>query len=369
MSKKVLIFTKRVLPRSNTFVAAQGNNLPSFKPIYIGLRNNKSGIALIDGQTRCIQEKHERLPAISRLMLDAFQYLRPGWKRALNDLSANLIHAHFGKGGYYCAPIAMDLDLPLITTFHGSDITQKDKFSYNQKHRKTVYQQSSKIIAVSKFIENKLLEGGCPPEKVVQHYIGIDTEYFSPSGDKSEQPSVLFVGRLIEQKGCQYLLEAIKIVQQQLPEAKLIIAGEGNYQGKLKAMAADVNNISFLGAQNRAQVKALMSAAWLTCLPSIRMARGNEEGMPTVCMESQAVGTPVVGFNTGGVSEGVKHGVTGLLSPEKNVEQLADNLISLLTSDSLRLTFSKAGIQRTNKLFSIASQCQILEGIYGELRN
>ena len=367
MANKVLIFTKRVLPLSNTFVAAQGNNLPNFQPIYIGLRSNKSGIDLIDGQSTCVQEQYEALPVISRLMLDGMQHLMPAWKTALTDLSANLIHAHFGKGGYYCSPIAEKLNLPLITTFHGSDITQRDKFSYNKKHRKIVFQQSSKIIAVSKFIENKLLKAGCPPEKIIQHYIGIDTQYFSSVGQKSEQPTILFVGRLIEQKGCQYLIQAMKIVQAQLPEAELIIAGDGKYQEKLVKSSADFRNITFLGAQNRTQVKALMSSAWLTCLPSIKMKRGNEEGFSTVCIESQAMGTPVVGFDTGGVSEAVEHGVTGLLSPEKNIEQLAKNLLTLLKSNPLRTSFSSAGVERTNRLFNIKWQCQILESIYQEL--
>lgn len=367
MANKVLIFTKRVLPRSNTFVAAQGNNLPTFQPIYIGLRENESGIDLIDGQLTCVQEKHEFLPSLSRLMLDGVQYLSSGWQQALESFSASLIHAHFGKGGYYCTPISQKLNLPLITTFHGSDITQDDKFSYNKKHRKIAFQQSSKVIAVSKFIENKLVEKGCPQEKIIQHYIGIDTDYFSPVGKKSNQPSILFVGRLIEQKGCQYLIQAMKIVQKQLPDAALIIAGYGSYHDNLVAVANDVNNISFIGAQNRAQVKQLMSSAWLTCLPSIRMSRGNEEGMPTVCMEAQAMGTPVVAFETGGVNEGVEHGVTGLLSPEKDIDQLAENILTLLQSNSLRSQFSTAGIERTNKLFNIKLQCRSLEKIYSEL--
>jgi colanic acid/amylovoran biosynthesis glycosyltransferase len=367
MANKVLIFTKRVLPLSNTFVAAQGNNLPSFTPIYIGLRGNKGGINLIDGQPTCVQEEYEPLPLISRLMLDGFQYLTPKWKKALSDLSPNIIHAHFGKGGYYCTPIAKHLRVPLVTTFHGSDITQNDKFSYSKNHREIVFQQSSKIIAVSKFIESKLLQAGCAPEKIIQHYIGIDTQFFSRKGKKSEQPLVLFVGRLIEQKGCQYLLKAMKIVQKEMPDAKLIVAGDGNYREKLQHFASSIKHIDFIGSQNRAQVKELMSEAWLTCLPSIKMVRGNEEGMPTVCMESQAMGTPVVAFNTGGVSEGVDHGCTGLLSPEKNVGQLAENLLSLLKSDATRAAFAQAGIKRTNTFFNIKSQCQVLENIYREI--
>lgn len=364
MPKKVLIFTKRVLPLSNTFVAAQGNHLSEYQPTYIGLRSNSSGISLIAGSPTCVQSEHERFPALARLLLDGTQYLSSTWKKALSDISAEVVHAHFGKGGYYCSPISKSLSLPLITTFHGSDITQDDKFSYNQKHRNIAFTQSSKIIAVSKFIENKLLEKGCPSDKIVQHYIGIDTDYFSPSTQKNEQPTVLFVGRLIEQKGCQYLLQAMKTIQQALPEAQLIIAGDGNYRDKLMVMAQDIKHIHFLGAQNRAQVKQLMSDAWVTCLPSIRMARGNEEGMPTVCMESQAVGTPLVGFATGGVVEAVEHGVTGLLCAQKDSRLLAENLLSLLNSNSLRAQYSQNAIARTQQQFSITKQCKKLEAIY-----
>ena len=119
MSKKVFIFTKRVLPRSNTFAAAQGNNLSSFTPVYIGLRNNNSGIELIKEHETCVQENIERFPSFSRLLLDGFQILTPSWEAALKGQQANLIHANFGKGGYYCTPLSRQLDLPLITTFHG----------------------------------------------------------------------------------------------------------------------------------------------------------------------------------------------------------------------------------------------------------
>ncbi|GAB2908097.1 glycosyltransferase [Rheinheimera gaetbuli] len=361
---KVLIFTKRVLPRSNTFVAAQGNNLPSYQPVYIGLRNDSGGAELITGKATCVQENTESFPTISRLLLDGCQILTSKWQNALAAQNADVIHAHFGKGGYYCAPIAKKLDLPMVTTFHGSDVTQNDKFSYNSKHRKVTFEQSTKIIAVSQFIKSKLIARGCPEDKIIQHYIGIDNQFFAPTQQKSSQPTILFVGRLIEQKGCQYLLQAMKTINQQLPDAQLIIAGYGSYQDKLQALATELKNVKFVGAQNREQVKNLMAKAWVTCLPSIVMARGNEEGMPTVCIESQAVGTPVVAFNTGGVSEGVINEKTGLLSEQKNVNQLAQNLLIVLQSTALRQQMSQAGITHVDQHFNIYKQCQKLEDIY-----
>jgi len=84
-------------------------------------------------------------------------------------------------------------------------------------------------------------------------------------------------------------------------------------------------------------------------------------------MKSQAVETPVVAFNTGGVGEGVEHGETGLLSPERAIEPLAENLFVLLTSDTLRERFCEAEVGRARTLFNIKTQCQTLEKIYRQL--
>ncbi|WP_323601867.1 glycosyltransferase, partial [Rheinheimera pleomorphica] len=126
----------------------------------------------------------------------------------------------------------------------------------------------------------------------------------------------------------------------------------GTYQEKLQAQAAELTNGTFVGAQNREQVKQLMAHAWVTCVPSIVMARGNEEGMPTVCVESQAVGTPVVAFATGGVSEGVVTEKTGLLSEQTNVAQLTDNFLAVLQSSALRHQLSQAGLAHVDEHFN-----------------
>ncbi|MEE4279265.1 MAG: glycosyltransferase [Halieaceae bacterium] len=364
MKPRALIFTKRVLPASNTFVASQGNALSDFEPVYIGLRHDPSGRSLIDGSSTCILQDYTRFPGLARAMLDGLQRLSPAWRDALTDHQAVILHAHFGKGGYYCSPIAGALDLPLLTTFHGSDITQRDRLSYGRRHRETVFDRSERIIAVSKFIEGKLIEAGCPADKVLRHYIGIDTRFFSPGQQKRERPTILFVGRLIEQKGCQYLLQAMKTINRELPDAELLVAGYGSYEATLRRAAEDLRNVSFLGAQNRGEVRELMAEAWVTCLPSIRMARGNEEGLTTVAVESQAVGTPVVGFETGGVPEAVADQKTGLLCREKDVDALADRLLQVLRSPRLRDELASNGIARVNDLFCISKQTRKLEEIY-----
>ena len=364
MAKKVLIFTKKVLPNSNTFVAAQALNLPTMEPVFIGFSKDKSGISLIQDKDFFVQDNYQLFPFLAKLALEKFSYVGKSWETVLRDQQPNLIHAHFGKGGFYCAPIAKKLALPLITTFHGSDITQIDKFSYNQAHRNVVYQRSNKIIAASKFIEQKLIERGCPQDKIVQHYTGLDTQFFSATDDKTNYPSILFVGRLIKQKGCHYLLKAMHAINQAIPEARLIIAGNGVELKALETQASTLKNISFVGKQTAEQVKALMAKSWLLCAPSINMARGNEEGLGMVFLEAQSMKTPVVSFKTGGVAEAVDHDKTGFLVPEKDVGALSEALLLLLSSNSLRERFAQQGEDFIKENFDISKQCKKLENVY-----
>jgi glycosyltransferase involved in cell wall biosynthesis len=97
------------------------------------------------------------------------------------------------------------------------------------------------------------------------------------------------------------------------------------------------------------------------------MARGNEEGLTTVAVKSQAVGTPVVGFDTGGVPEAVADQKTGLLCREKDVPALADRLLQVLRSRPLREELGSNGVARVAELFCIRKQTRKLEALYQSL--
>jgi len=366
MQQNVLVFTKKVLPESNTFVAIQTQNTLGFQPVHIGFKQTKSAKALIGDAPVCIQSQHEKQAGLKKLLLEGFSYLSKHWLAALKSQQAHLIHAHFGKGGFYCLPIANQLEVPLIVTFHGSDVTQKDKLSYSKRHRNKVFQQSDKIIAVSKFIERKLLERGCPAEKIVQLYTGIDTAFFSPTVQKSEKPTLMFLGRLIKQKGCHLLIEAMEKVTNEVPNVKLFIVGDGVERKNLEKQAAALTNIKFVGQKNSTEVKGYLDRAWVMCAPSLVLKRGNEEGLGTVFLEAQAMETPVVSFNTGGVGEAVLHNKTGLILDEISSEGLANALIKLLQDNSLRQDFQKQGREHVVTHFNVTKQGEKLANIYNE---
>ncbi|TYK67409.1 glycosyltransferase [Colwellia echini] len=364
MKYNILIFTKKVLPRSNTFVAAQTKGLKQFIPTFIGFRKDKTGLSLIGESDTCTLQEHTKYLNISKFALEVFYYVPKRWKHALQAKKPSIIHAHFGKGGFYCVNIANSLDIPLVVTFHGSDITQNDKFSYNTKHRKLVFDNAKIIIAVSKFIETKLLENHCPKEKIIQLYTGIDCTFFSTKQENNDIPTVLFVGRLIKQKGVDYLLKAMQLVEKKLPQAQVIIAGDGVQRKYLEELGRLNKNIKFVGSQSREQIRDLMDNAWILCAPSIRMTRGNEEGLGMVFLEAQAMGTPIISFDTGGIKEAVIDGKTGLLVKEGDINTLSEKIELLLTDTELRNKFSYAGIKHVREHFNINHQNKVLENLY-----
>jgi colanic acid/amylovoran biosynthesis glycosyltransferase len=154
-------------------------------------------------------------------------------------------------------------------------------------------------------------------------------------------------------------------VQEIMPEAKLLVIGDGPLRKKLEQQAAAVlRNFAFLGVQAPTLVREWMNRATVFSCPSVVSAAGNEEGFGMVFAEAQAMGLPVVSFATGGIPEAVAHEQSGLLVPGRDWEALATKLLVLLQNQHLWGQFSQAGRTRIEKLFNIRTQATILESIY-----
>ena len=198
-----------------------------------------------------------------------------------------------------------------VVTLHGADVTvrgsQPDRY-------KRLGEEASLFLCVSKFIRDRALEAGFPSQKLLVHCIGIDRDLFSPSPEPEVSQDVLFVGRLVEKKGCEYLLRAMRLVQQAHPQCELIIIGDGPLRPSLEALATELKlRCQFRGAQPAARVRESLRRARIACAPSVTAADGNSEGLPTVVGEALAMGVPVVATRHAGIPEIVIPHVTGLL--------------------------------------------------------
>jgi glycosyltransferase involved in cell wall biosynthesis len=367
---RVLIFRQKLLNYSETFVLSQAQGLRRFQPYFIGLKRIP-GLTPPNDTSCTLAGRGLKADAASALF--KLTHFAPRFISKLRSLNPVLIHAHFEDGGVFALPIAKALGIPLITTFHGYDATMADEVCRPNRIVRNLYklgrerlkQQGSLSIAVSDFIRSKVIAKGYDESRVVKHHIGVDTKTFD-APDMERQPTILFVGRLVEKKGCHYLLEAMAKVASVRSDAQLLIIGDGPQRATLEKYAADTRlaNVRFVGAQTSAVIRDEMARAMILAAPSITAQSGDSEGLPIVVCEAQAMGLPVVASDHAGIPEIVKHGRTGFLFPERDVNQLADRIIELLSNPSTWKSFSKAARTNVVERFDLNRQCEQLDQIY-----
>ncbi len=230
-----------------------------------------------------------------------------------------------------------------------------------------MFQKAAAFIGISRFICDQMLRKGYPRDKIRLHYIGVDVDRFQPDPSAPKQPVILYVGRLVPKKGCADLLRAMKKVNARYPEIKLKLCGSGPLLDELQSFARDERiNVEFCGIQTPEAIQKMLQSALISCIPSVRAEDGDSEGLGIVNLEAQACGVPVVGTNHGGIPESVEDQVTGLLSPERDPDALAENILALLSDAALREKMGSAGRQRMLQRFNLKHQSSILEKMYHE---
>ncbi len=366
-----LIFRTHLLPLSETFIRSQAEAMRTFRPFFVGLRKVKgleiaSGSAWIanqGGPCGWIRELQFRMNGPSAGCAEQLRHMHPA-----------ILHAHFGPDACEAIPLAQRLGIPMIATFHGYDATLTESALAKSRHgrrylrkRPRLLPVATQFLAVSEFIRKKIQQQGFPTDRIAVHYIGVDIEKFRPPEVGTRARQVLFVARLVKKKGCSFLIRAMSLVQEVLPDFELIIIGEGEERNALAAEARHLlRRYRFLGAQSSDSIQRWMQSASLFCVPSVTAPSGDSEGFGMVFAEAQASGLPVASFATGGIPEAVAHQQTGFLAPEGNWNRLAEYIVLLLRNAALWRQFSREGRRRVEKRFNLAQQTEKLEQIYAE---
>ncbi len=368
----IVIFRIQLLPRSETFIVSQAAAMRRFDPYFVGWRRvaglevpeNKSWTADDDGVWGRVRELR-------------FRYLGCNESEIarLKARSPQLVYAHFALDGYAAMKLSTQLGVPLVTALHGYDMTMSDDAlgatrlgREYLKGRARLQNQGALFVACSEYVRRRAVERGYPPDRTIVHSIGVDVERFRPPSTQRRESIVLFVGRLVEKKGCDRLIEAMAEVQRRCPEAQLVVIGNGPLRANCEALAAarQVRSV-FLGSQPTDVVQEWMSRAKVFCVPSVVARSGDAEGFGIVFIEAQAMGLPVVSTRSGGIPEAVEDGRTGLLVAEDDRPALAESIIKLMRDEELWQRFSLAGRMRVLESFNLARQTQRLEDIFHTL--
>lgn len=357
---RILIFKETLLPLSETFILAQTSSLSSFEPHFIGLEAVPGGLRL-PHDPLLLSSETSRLAS-----LRAKLYRRLHWATRFHEgarsLRPVLIHAHFASGGLTALTLARALGIPLVVTLHGNDITCDEQ---PPRSYKPLIAHTALFLCVSDYIRRRALACGIPQEKLAMHYIGIDRSIFSSTVPLDRRRGVLFIGRLVEKKGCEYLIRAMANVQKLHRDASLTIVGDGPLRVPLECLAVSLGvDAQFSGFQIPGVIRSLLSETRVLCAPSVTAANGDSEGLPTVLAEAQAMGVPVVSTFHSGIPELVVSGETGTLVPERDEESLATALSELLADPLLWNRFHEAAPRRIAAHFDLHRQTALLEQYY-----
>lgn len=193
---------------------------------------------------------------------------------------------------------------------------------------------------------------------------GIDIDHFTPAISTEaiarrkslrseyqlgDDPTIISVGRLVHRKGQDKLIQVLSAVRKEIPNARLVLIGQGPYQQKLKKLAADNNlgdAVIFIGRIPHHQLPAYFSMGDLFAMPSRSRFFGLEvEGLGIVYLEASACGLPVLAGNSGGAPETVQRGITGDVVDGRDEIAIANSLITLLRDPDHLKKMGEAGRQ------------------------
>jgi glycosyltransferase involved in cell wall biosynthesis len=280
----------------------------------------------------------------------------------------DLVHCHSRRGADVLGGLAASFaDVPAIVS-RRVDNTEMRLLAAIR------YRPFKKIIAISEAIAEVLRECDVDAGRIAVIRSAVDTERFDAAPDCAafrEEFSVAedaliiaAAGQLIPRKGHRYLLQAVADIKRTHANIRLIIFGEGYLNNQLRAQAASLglgDTVQFAGF--REDLDSFIGCVDVFAHPALA------EGLGVATLKAAAAGIPVAGFDAGGLSEAVDDGVTGLLVPAEDVEQLREALVRLLEDRELRTRFGAAGRQRMQKEFSIATMADKHIALYEAVLN
>lgn len=218
-------------------------------------------------------------------------------------------------------------------------------FIIEQKIMPFLYKNTN-VMTISESSKEELIKAGLGGKKIGIVYPAIDQTQYKTSNIKSEIPLVVHIGRLKKYKSVDVLLHAFSILAKDVPAARLVIAGTGDYAPELKMLAKKLNiddKVDFRGFISDEEKINLLQKAWVSANPSYK------EGWGITVIEANACGTPVVASNVSGLKDSVIDGKTGFLANYGNADDFANKIKLLLTDRKLRKDFEKNAIAWAKK--------------------
>lgn len=239
--------------------------------------------------------------------------------------------------------VQQSFDKPYIISGLGGDVTSINK-SVVKKLKFKCLSKAKKITVVSKDLKDYIINNfSIKADSIDIIPMGCSLTMFKPENkienlwNQGNRKVILFVGRLVEKKGAEYLIKAMSGI-----DAKLVIVGDGPQRENLVKLAASIDaDIEFAGSKNKQELKDYYASCDIFCIPSVIAKDGDKDGLPVALVEAMASGAVVVGTAIGGIAEIIEDGVNGIIVKDRDITDLQISINKLLENENMRNTLSK----------------------------
>jgi glycosyltransferase involved in cell wall biosynthesis len=287
----------------------------------------------------------------------------------------DLIHTNGYFADIISIPVARILGIPIISTCHGFITNDVKLHIYSFLDRKALL-FANKIIAVSDEIKNGLVKVGINKSiiKVVQNSVDTYNDPVLSNCNRKQIRTMLnlieneivvgYVGRLSEEKGLRFLIEAIALLNEANIPSRLLLIGEGALRSQLERYTEEKylkKQILFTGFQN--QIDKWLPAIDVFVLPSMT------EGTPIALLEAMAHGLPAVASSVGGIPSIIRSGQNGILTQPGNPNEIAKAICDLYKNEHLRLNLGNAAKITIREKFNVTDWARTIESEYFKLLN
>jgi colanic acid/amylovoran biosynthesis glycosyltransferase len=297
----------------------------------------------------------------------------------VKDKEVKCLHFHFGTDASIYWRVMRSSGIPSVVSFYGYDCSSfpSKYFGLGRlmlKHR--VFKYATCVLAMSGNMKTDLLALGCPEEKILVHYHGIDVQKFNTDNrirKTSDRITILTAGRLDEKKGHLFLLRALKQLLDETPyNIEWIIAGNGKQHGRISHEIARRNLegiVKMTGsyAYNSGKLKELFDLADIYIQPSVTAKNGDKEGIPGTLVEAMAAGLPVISTNHAGIPSVLKDGTNGMLVNENDTAGLKKAIRQLADDPGLRIRLGKEARKFAVENLDVRRKEEELEKIYTDI--
>ena len=276
----------------------------------------------------------------------------------------DVIHAHDWLVANAAKTLKNSFGIPIVATIHATEagrnsgIHDETQRYINDTEWLLTY-EATEVIVNSNFMKNDLQRlFGLPYDKInvipnginLANFTGIERDYdFRRQYAMDNEKIILYVGRLVYEKGIQHLIAAMPKILSNYHDSKLIIAGRGGMLDELKAEATSLglnDKVYFTGYLDSKQVQKMYKCADVAVFPS------TYEPFGIVALEAMLAGVPTVVSDVGGLDEIITHGVDGMKSYAGNPNSIADSVTALLYDHQLAQNCSKRAKQKVKEQFN-----------------